>query len=48
MIVCGTVNYSASLTIIYKRVLANASKVSNLPAIEDETRTQVRYLPMAF
>jgi hypothetical protein len=31
----------STLTILYKRILANASKVLNLPAIEDET--QVRY-----
>ncbi|KAF8798193.1 hypothetical protein BYT27DRAFT_7123978 [Phlegmacium glaucopus] len=28
----------STLTILYKRILANASKASNLPAIEDETQ----------
>jgi len=28
----------STLTILYKRILANASKASNLPEIEDETQ----------
>ena len=30
----------STLSILYKRILANASKVSNLPAIEDETQVR--------